>query len=151
MRNAKDFWAGVLFLAFGIAALAIALSSGYEFGNARKMGPGYFPIWLGAGLGIVGIVLAIRGIATAGPSLGRIAWWPLLVITAGTVAFAVLFSYAGLAPAIFTLVLAATLASIHFRLGYAIPLALGLAVAAVLIFVKGLGLPIPVMPHVLGY
>lgn len=151
MRNPKDFWAGLLFLAIGIFAAAIVFGSDYELGSARKMGPGYFPIWTAGGLMLLGAVLTIKSFATDGPPLGTWALKPLALITFGTVAFALVVNFAGLAPAIFMLVLVSSLSSVHFRLIWALPLALGLSVVSVLVFVKGLGVAVPVMPHVIGY
>ena len=52
IRNPKDFWAGVLFVAVGIAA--IVLGSRYNLGTAARMGPGYFPRILGMLLILLG-------------------------------------------------------------------------------------------------
>ena len=41
IRNPKDFWAGLVYIAFGVAAILIALK--YPVGSAGRMGPGYFP------------------------------------------------------------------------------------------------------------
>ena len=38
IRNPKDFWSGVLFIAFGLAAVIIARD--YAMGTAGRMGPG---------------------------------------------------------------------------------------------------------------
>lgn len=151
LRNPKDFWSGLLFLGLGAAFILVALLGEYEIGSARKMGPGYFPIWLGGALCVVGLVLTWRGLATFGAPIGKLAVAPAALVTLGTLLFGVLTNFAGLAPAIFLLVLVSAYASIHFRLRYAIPLALGLSAASVLIFVKGLGIAVPIMPHVLGY
>lgn len=151
IRNPKDFWTGILFAGLGVGFIAVALAGGYEFGSARKMGPGYFPIWIGGALALIGLALMRRGLATLGSPLGRIALLPLALVTGSTVLFGLLVSFAGLAPAIFALVLISAYASVYFRLATAVPLAIGLAVASVLVFVKGLGLAVPVMPHVLGY
>ena len=44
-RN-KDFWAGLMFVATGAAAMFIARN--YPFGSTLRMGPGYFPTsWAG--------------------------------------------------------------------------------------------------------
>lgn len=150
-RNPKDFWAGLLFLAIGVIAVIIVLVGDYELGSARKMGPGYFPIWIAGALILLGAALALKSFATEGPPLGTWAIKPLVLITLGTVVFAAIVTVAGLAPAIFLLVMLASLASVHFRLLWSLPLALGLAAASVLVFVKALGVAVPVMPHVLGY
>lgn len=151
MRNPKDFWAGLLFACVGTAGILIAVVGGYEFGSARKMGPGYFPIWLGGGLCIIGLALMWRGFLRLGAPLGRLAIGPLFLVTLGTLLFGALVKYAGIAVAIVVLVLISSYASVRFRWSYAFPLGAGLAIASVLIFVKGLGLPMPVMPFVLGY
>jgi hypothetical protein len=151
LRNPKDFWAGLLFLAIGAFAAVIVFASDYELGSARKMGPGYFPIWISSGLMLLGAILAFKSFATYGPAMGTWAIKPLVLITLGTVIFAAIVNFAGLAPAIFLLVVVASLSSIHFRLSWSLPLAAGLSVASVLVFVKGLGIAVPVMPHVLGY
>lgn len=151
MRNPKDFWAGLLFLGIGVAGILIALAGGYEVGTARKMGPGYFPIWLGGGLSLIGLALCWRGLATFGAPLGGLAWAPLALVTVGTLVFGLSISRLGLPAAIMLLVALSAYASVRFRWSYALPLGAGLAIASVLIFVKGLGLPMPIMPLVLGY
>ena len=45
IRNPRDFWSGVLFVALGIAT--IVLSSKYTLGSSARRGPGYFPRILG--------------------------------------------------------------------------------------------------------
>ena len=45
VRHPKDFAAGLMFIAFGLAALIIG--SDYPLGAAARMGPGYFPRTLG--------------------------------------------------------------------------------------------------------
>jgi len=46
LGTTKDFWAGALLIATG--GIAIFIARDYTFGNALRMGPGYFPIVLGA-------------------------------------------------------------------------------------------------------
>ena len=48
IRAPKDFWSGIMFLAF--AATAVITARSYSLGSAGKMGPGYFPIMLGCAL-----------------------------------------------------------------------------------------------------
>ena len=52
IRNNKDFWAGMMFIGIGAAAMFIARD--YPFGSALRMGPGYFPSVLG------GILILLR-------------------------------------------------------------------------------------------
>jgi hypothetical protein len=63
--NTRDFYAGLLFVAFGVVALVMAQS--YSIGTAARMGPGYFPRLLGILLIGLGAVQAIVGIRTSAP------------------------------------------------------------------------------------
>ena len=45
IRNAKDFWIGLIYIFFGSSAILIARD--YNMGTAIKMGPAYFPTILG--------------------------------------------------------------------------------------------------------
>jgi hypothetical protein len=78
IRNAKDFWAGLMFFAIGLAFVIIAAGSpefldklfgtklipGYQMGSAVRMGPAYFPVLLGALLALLGAVVLIRSFAS---------------------------------------------------------------------------------------
>ena len=44
-RNPKDFWTGVIYVVVGAGAMVIARD--YELGTAFRMGPAYFPTVLG--------------------------------------------------------------------------------------------------------
>ncbi|HEY6239995.1 MAG TPA: tripartite tricarboxylate transporter TctB family protein [Burkholderiales bacterium] len=59
ITNGKDFWAGVMFVAFGAAFMLIAQN--YAMGNAVRMGPAYFPTVLGGILAVLGAVVLFRG------------------------------------------------------------------------------------------
>jgi putative tricarboxylic transport membrane protein len=59
IRNPRDFWAGALFVAFGMAA--VILGSRYNLGTAARMGPGYFPRILGILLIALGAIISARG------------------------------------------------------------------------------------------
>ena len=48
IKNPKDFWAGLMFSAFG--SFFVIAARNYRMGNATSMGPAYFPTVLG-GLG----------------------------------------------------------------------------------------------------
>ena len=64
IRHPKDFFAGVLFVAVGIAAIVIAAN--YPLGTAARMGPGYFPRILGILLILLGCALALRALRLQG-------------------------------------------------------------------------------------
>jgi hypothetical protein len=148
INNPKDFWTGVIFIVIGSAA--ILLGRDYPFGNSFKMGPGYFPTVLGALLVLVGLATALRGLLQSGTAVGALAWRIILLILVATVLFGVLLRGAGLIVAVLLLVMVSAYASRHFRWGIAASVGAGMAVFCVLVFVKGLGLPIPILGPWLG-
>ena len=140
----KDFVAGLIFVSFGIAAFMIG--RGYSFGTATRMGPGYFPALLGALLGVLGIVIAIRAIAIDGPPIDKFQLRPLGLILAAILLFAALLNTAGLVIAVLTLVVIACLGGHDVRPRDIILLCLGLAALAVGLFIVGLGLSLKIWP-----
>ena len=61
IRNQKDFWAGLLFSAFGL--FFSGFGTRYAFGDAARMGPGYFPTVLGVLLIVLGAVIALGALS----------------------------------------------------------------------------------------
>lgn len=58
ITNGKDFWAGLMFIAFGVGFMAVARD--YSMGTAVRMGPAYFPMVLGGMLAVLGAVIFFR-------------------------------------------------------------------------------------------
>ena len=58
ITNGKDFWAGLMFVAFGLAFVWKAQD--YAMGTSVRMGPAYFPTMLGGLLAILGAVVLFR-------------------------------------------------------------------------------------------
>ena len=57
IRNPRDFWSGVMFVAFGGAGIWLARA--FPYGTAARMGPAYFPTLVGgllAAFGLFGVV-----------------------------------------------------------------------------------------------
>jgi hypothetical protein len=142
----KDVWAGALYVAFGVVALWVARD--YRFGTASRMGAGYFPVVLGGLLAAIGVVSMLRSFVRPGAALEAFTLKPLLFVVVGTLAFALLVGGAGFPLALAATVLIGAMASQQFRLGVK-PLAglvLFVAVCA-LVFVRLLGLPLPLVGH----
>ena len=70
VRSPKDFVAGLMFIAVGIAAIVIA--SNYTLGTAARMGPGYFPRILGILMIVLGAILALRSLQAQGRAAARL-------------------------------------------------------------------------------
>jgi hypothetical protein len=115
------------------------------------MGPGYFPTVLGAFLMLLGAVAIVRSFLRAGEPVGGIAWKPLTLVISATVLFGFLLPLAGLVIALFALVLVSAAASRHFRLELRAALGLAALVAGcALVFVKLLGVPMPLLGSLFG-
>lgn len=144
IRGPKDFWAGLLYGGFGAAAVIIARD--YSWGRGGRIGPGYFPTILGALLLLVGIASLVRAFVVRGEPVGAIAWKGAAFVTGATVLFGFLLRPAGLVPALLVLILASAAASSKFRFDWrAAVLMVALIAFCALVFVKGLGLPLPLL------
>lgn len=149
IRNHKDFWAGLIFLAVGLAAAWAGAE--YDRGTAGNMGPGYFPLvlsWLLAGIGAVSMLRSLTG---AEVRIGRWALRPVVLVLLSVMLFGLLLRGAGLVPAVVVLTLVAGQASRRFHWGRYLLLAVALAAFSALVFVRGLGLPIQAFGPWLGF
>jgi Tripartite tricarboxylate transporter TctB family len=144
VRHPKDFFAGLLFIAFGIAAIAIG--SHYALGTAARMGPGYFPRILGMLLIALGLALALRALRLNGPPLPGWKWRPVLIVLASVAIFGMIVNHAGVVASTVLLIVAASAASHEFRFRESLIAGIALAALAVGIFVIGLKLQLPIWP-----
>jgi hypothetical protein len=143
IRSEKDFWAGVVYVVLGAAFYWFGRN--YRMGTAARMGPGYFPIVLSSLLMLIGVVSLARAFLRDGEPVTAIAWRPVLLILAGCLAFAFLLVPFGLVPALIALCGISFRASSRFRIDAWTLGGLALFVAfCVTVFVKGLGLPMPI-------
>jgi hypothetical protein len=144
VRSPKDLLAGLLFIAAGIAAIAIAAN--YTLGTAARMGPGYFPRMLGLLLIVLGAILAARSLRLTGPPLPGWKWRPVLVTLGSVVMFGLIVNRVGLVISTILLIVMASAASHEFRLRDAVISGIALAALAVGVFVIGLKLQIGIWP-----
>jgi hypothetical protein len=143
IRNGKDFWIGVVYLTFGFAAVSI--SRDYSMGTALKMGPAYFPTILGSLLILIGIISLIRSFIKQGSPFGVFALKGLILIIASIILFGFIVRWVGLVIALPILVIISSYASVRFRWQYSFALAAGLTIFCILVFLKGLGVPLPIL------
>lgn len=143
IRDPKDFWPGVIFLFFGLAAVFIG--NNYTMGSAGRMGPAYFPTILGTILALIGAGCLLRSLVRSGAALGSFAVKELALVLVATVLFGVLVRGAGIAVAVVVLVMLSAYASTKFKILPYLALAAGMALFSVLVFVVGLGLPMPII------
>jgi Tripartite tricarboxylate transporter TctB family len=144
IRNPRDFWAGVIYLA--LAVVVIGIGRNYPQGTSARMGPGYFPTALGSILALLGVVAVIRSFLRPGEAISAFAWRPLTLVLGSTVLFGLLLARAGVLIALPCLIVVGALASRNSRLdATAIAALIGLVAFCVVVFVKGLGVPMPLI------
>ena len=155
IKSQKDFFAGLLYLAIGVAFAWGATN--YNVGDGARMGPGYFPLLLGIVLAIIGAIVMFRALVVETPDgdpIGKWAWRPLFFIIAANLLFGILlggwplvgFPAMGLIIATIVLVFVAALAGDQFKFIEVLILALILAIGSWGAFVYGLNLQFPVWP-----
>ncbi len=155
IKSQKTFFSGLMFTAVG-AAFALGADN-YTIGSAARMGPGYFPMLVGALLTVLGLAVTISGLTVHTPDgepIGRIAWKPLCLIIGANLLFGVLLAglhsiglpAMGLIVAIYALVVVACMAGSSFSMRTALILATVLAVGSYLTFIVGLKLQFQVWP-----
>lgn len=142
--GSKDFWAGLMFVAFGVGFIVVARD--YSMGTAFRMGPAYFPIVLGGLLGLLGAVISGRAFLLAGPRLGRFALRPVILILLSVVLFALTLRPLGLVGAILLLIFVGALGGADFFWRDVVILYLVLVVFSVAAFFYGLGMPLQLWP-----
>jgi hypothetical protein len=143
IRNAKDFWTGLIYVFFGATATLVARD--YGMGTAVKMGPAYFPTILGGLLVGIGVISVIRSFIMSGAPIGRFAFKGLILVSVSALVFGFLVRRAGLAVALPLLVIISAYASTRFRWRPTLLIAAGLTVFCALVFLKGLGIPLPII------
>ncbi len=149
IRNQRDFWSGVMFLALGV--LFVIFSQAYQLGTPARMGPGFFPTMLGVLMALLGIGIAWR--ATA-PSSGKgdlesVGWRELFLVLVAVGVFAAALPYLGMVVAVTLLIAISAMASHEFSWKETAISIVVLLVMSDLVFVRGLELQFPVWPKFL--
>jgi hypothetical protein len=144
IRAPKDFWSGLMFC--GFAAVAILAARGYSLGTAGKMGPGYFPLLLGAVLLGLGMILIGRSFVLVGDPVARLHVLPIAVIAFAVALFGLMIEPLGLVVTLAVLTMVTAWAGADFRIGETAVLAAALIAFSVAVFVYLLGLPIALWP-----
>ena len=150
IKSPKDFWAGLMFLGFGLF-FAIWAVTHYQMGSAVRMGPAYFPAVLGGLMAFLGLIIFGGSFAIEGPKVPTFHFRPLVMILVANIAYGYLMKPLGLVIATAVLVFISALGGHEFKWKEVTILYIVLIVFSVLVFVKGLTLPFPLWPEALGY
>ena len=155
IKSQKDFFAGLLFLALGVAFALGART--YNVGTGARMGPGYFPLMLGIVLAVIGAVEVFKsmvvGTAT-GDKVGKFVWRPVGYIVGANLAFGILLGglpsiklpAMGLIIAIFALTIISAKAGSEFKWKEVLILSVILSIGSYMAFILLLKLQIQVWP-----
>ena len=146
IRNQRDFGAGIMYMVIGIFFAAMATQ--YPMGTPAKMGPGYFPFYLGILMFLLGLLVAVKAFSAkaAIESIPKFNWRIIAQITGAVVLYGLLLPRLGFLIAVVVLVFVAASASKEFTWkGTAINAAF-LVTFTYSVFVLGLKLQFPLLP-----
>jgi Tripartite tricarboxylate transporter TctB family len=141
VKSPQDFGSAIVFLLIGLAGLYFGKDLTY--GTASRMGPGYFPYLLSWLIIAIGVGVGFMSLTVEGPPIERPQLRPIFFVLLSVVVFGYLMSYVGLAITGVVMTLIAAFARRNFNLVESLALGIGLSIGCVLIFVYGLGQPLP--------
>jgi hypothetical protein len=137
----RDFWAGMMFVGFGAAAMFIARD--YRFGSTLRMGPGFFPTILGGILIAFGVCIMAVGLRSGERIQERLSIRALVLLPLSLILFGLLMQSAGFIPALVVLIFMSAASGREFHFLEVLMLTGILTAAAVALFIWGLELPFP--------
>ncbi|QIB35384.1 tripartite tricarboxylate transporter TctB family protein [Ancylobacter pratisalsi] len=153
VKSPKDVATGLLLIV--TAAFFAWQGADLPMGRAIKMGPGYFPMVLAGLLAFFGLIVLVGGL-TSGAAQGepinvrRWPWRALILVSVAVTVFGVGIRPFGLGPAMGLAVFISSLASHRFTFGSGVAMALVMVAFSWAVFIKGLGLPLPMLGPWLG-
>ena len=142
IKSTEDFWAGLMFIGFGLAAIVVARD--YPMGSAMRMGPGYFPTWLGAIMMVIGAFITFMSTRIQGEGISGFAWRPMIALFAAFLVYGMAMeNNLGFIPSIALVIIISSFSIRGFR-----PLELAILTAVLVLgttglFIWGLELPYP--------
>lgn len=144
MRDRADLAGGLVLAVLGAAVAAYAALH-YDIGTLRRMGPGFFPLGLGALLAVLGGSIAF-GAAPAQSDKSRIALPELAAILTAILVFALGLERLGLVLTTALTVLIASAAAPRAGLLWRVALAVIITAISVVIFKLALAMTLPLWP-----
>ncbi|PLC52351.1 tricarboxylate transporter [Pollutimonas nitritireducens] len=150
LRNKQDFWSGVMFVTIGVGFALVATN--YSMGTAARMGPGYFPFWLGVCLAVLGATVTLGSLSSKAEETEVEKFdWKIVFVVIGSVALCgSVLDFLGVYISVFLLVFLSSMASHIFNWKVAAINAIFIVLFVWLAFIKGLGLIFPLWPSFLG-
>jgi hypothetical protein len=143
MEKPRDIIGGLVVITIGTGFLMFGRE--LEMGTSLRMGPGYFPTILSVVMIALGAAIAIQGLrgTLQENSFGSIPWRGLALIIGAPLVFGATLHGLGLAPAVLMVVLGTAWASRYAGVRSSVALSVGIAAFCSLLFIRLLGLPLP--------
>src|SRR3546814_9016067 len=115
VKNIYDFWSGIMFFVLGVG-FALGATK-YSMGTAARMGPGYFPFWLGVCMALLGSSVTLNAMRAKAEEVPLEKFdWGITIILLGSVSLSGVFlNYLGVYISVFLLVFLSSFASHVFR------------------------------------
>ena len=147
IKSQRDFWSGLMFIVCGIGFAWGATV--YSFGSSARPGPGYFPFGLGILLAMLGGLVLFKALTFEVEGGDLIGPWPLkqmALVLGAVVVFGGAIPRLGMVIALPLMIFIGSLASGEFSWKEVLINCVALTVFSWLVFIKGLGLTIPLWP-----
>ncbi len=150
LKNRQDFWSGVMFVALGLGFAWKATS--YQMGTAARMGPGYFPFWVGLVLALLGVIVLLTSFSknAVETKVDKFDWRIAGLVVGSVLLYGFILRPLGVYLSVAILVIVSSLASHEFSWKIAVGNAIFLVIFSYLAFIKGLGLIFPLWPSFMG-
>ena len=142
-RDFTDIIGGLFLTALGLFFAIYAQR--YSMGTLNRMGPGYFPVVLGAIMALLGLLVAVPAWSRAGVG-PDVSWKTMFIVIGSVVLFGATLQTVGLMFTSMLTVVVASLADNDITWRTRALMAIGVAPVIYVIFIFGLGMIIPVWP-----
>lgn len=145
-KYSKDYYGGALMILLGLGAVLQGMT--YQVGTLQRMGPGFFPVALGALLTLTGAIIALTAKAAVVDADGDKTplapeWRGWICISLSIVAFVILGKYGGLVPATFAIVFISAMGDRQNTLKSALILSLAMVAVCITVFWWALQMQFP--------
>ncbi|HUF81509.1 MAG TPA: tripartite tricarboxylate transporter TctB family protein [Burkholderiales bacterium] len=142
IKSQEDFLSGLMFIGFGLFAVIVARD--YPMGSAMRMGPGYFPTYLGVIMIVIGAIITLISLKIPGGKPTGLAWRPLIALFSAFLVYGVMMeNNFGFVPSIAIVVLISSFSIKDFRPLELVILTSVLVLGTTSLFIWGLELPYP--------
>ncbi len=144
MAVTKDLLSGAIFALVGL--IVVIEAQNHAMGSLLRMGPGYYPTFVGVLAMLIGAALIAKSVMQGGPAVPRIAFRETAILTASIIVFAVSLERLGLVISTYLLIGIGSLAVRPYRPLETLLLSTALVIVGAAVFWWFLQLPIPLWP-----